>query len=247
MKTIKKPLAIAHRGYSSRFPENTLEAFDEALKNGADGFECDLRMTSDGQIVVFHDDHLKRLCGIKGSIETSLWKDLQSLRILQSQHSMPSLEEILVQFHTARINLELKSSDRPGPFVEVVVRTLGKIRPQGEIWFSSFDREVLRTLQTMDPTRKLGARSLLVETSDIERLPFYQREFKADSWNVPRQILDRPWKQTWDALGEAIPPVWIWTLDEAHDWARALQSPLPVEALISNRPVALRDFLDQGP
>jgi len=49
---------IAHRGDTTRFPENTLEAFVAALSGGADGIELDVHMTADGELIVHHDYYL---------------------------------------------------------------------------------------------------------------------------------------------------------------------------------------------
>lgn len=54
---------IAHRGFSSRHPENSLESFDAAIAAGADFVETDVRMTSDGVLVCSHDPDLKRIAG----------------------------------------------------------------------------------------------------------------------------------------------------------------------------------------
>ncbi|MBI1183120.1 hypothetical protein GC194_02530 [bacterium] len=58
-----KPLVIAHRGYSSAAPENSLAAFRKAIEAGADFFECDVRKTKDDSVVVLHDQNLKRTAG----------------------------------------------------------------------------------------------------------------------------------------------------------------------------------------
>ena len=50
-----RPLVIAHRGYSDRAPENTLAAFRLGWESGADGIECDVHLTKDGQVVCIHD------------------------------------------------------------------------------------------------------------------------------------------------------------------------------------------------
>jgi glycerophosphoryl diester phosphodiesterase len=73
---------IAHRGASADHPENTLRAIRRALLDPppAAGFECDVRLSSDGVAVVFHDDETARLTGQPGAIETrSLAGDLQRL------------------------------------------------------------------------------------------------------------------------------------------------------------------------
>ncbi|MEF3692634.1 MAG: glycerophosphodiester phosphodiesterase family protein, partial [Acholeplasmataceae bacterium] len=60
---------IAHRGYSSKAPENTVPSFTLAgEKQRFYGIECDLYTTKDGQFVVFHDENLKRMTGVDGSI-----------------------------------------------------------------------------------------------------------------------------------------------------------------------------------
>lgn len=60
------PAVIAHRGYSSLFPENTLASFAGAIDIGVDYIELDVQLTKDGQVVVFHDDDLKRITGTEG-------------------------------------------------------------------------------------------------------------------------------------------------------------------------------------
>jgi glycerophosphoryl diester phosphodiesterase len=57
----KRPLIIAHRGFSARYPENTLPAIHAAIHAGADMVEIDIQQTADNQLVVFHDDRLDRI------------------------------------------------------------------------------------------------------------------------------------------------------------------------------------------
>lgn len=56
---------MAHRGYSGKYPENTMLAFEEAAKTGADGIELDVQLTKDGQVVVIHDERIRSLCSIE--------------------------------------------------------------------------------------------------------------------------------------------------------------------------------------
>ncbi len=233
-------LNIAHRGFSSEFPENTLLAFEKGMNAGADGFECDLRLSSDGHVVVFHDDDLKRLCGISGQIETSTLKEIKQLKV-KGQESIPTLDEMLEMFHTTRINLEIKPSKRPAVIVEEVLRVLAKIQPKGEILFSSFDMDVLDALLVMDPKAKMGKRGVLVEATHIQDLPSIEGRLKPHTWNVPRQILKQRWAEKW--ANKKIYPLWIWTLDEPDDWRQCIDSKLPIEAIITNRPKMLAEYL----
>lgn len=240
---MRKILNIAHRGFSGSYPENSMLAFDEAMKAGADGFECDLRLTADGRVVVFHDDDLKRLCGQRGSIEKMNWEDVQKLRIFKKE-PIPSLEELLTTFLTTTINLEIKHSTRDAVVVEHVLRVVTKIRPQGRILFSSFSLEALKALNVMDEERRLGGLGVLVETRDIEKLPQTLHTLLPTTWNVPHQILKSPWATRWKNL--KVPPLWTWTLDQPDQWKAVEESELPFEAIITNQPAALRRFLDSS-
>ena len=241
--TEKTPMVIAHRGFSSEFPENTMLAFREARKVGADGFECDLRITADGHVVVFHDDNLKRLCGVGGTIESMNWSDIQKLRVKKSE-PIPRLEEILTEFADFRMNLELKPSARAEVLVEAVLRTLTKTRPTAPLLFSSFSRSVLECLKVMDPERRLGDLGILVESHELEKLPDLSEKFEPATWNVPAQVLQAPWAKRWPA--DKVRPLWIWTLDEPDQWRACLSSPLPVAAIITNKPAGAREFLKQN-
>lgn len=237
-------LNIAHRGFSSEYPENTLLAFEQAMNAGADGFECDLRLTADGRVVVFHDDNLKRLCGVSGSIEQMTWPEVQKLRVKLSgkpEDKIPCLEDLLTQFSTTRMNLEIKHSAREAAVVESTLRVLTKIRPQGSILFSSFSVEVLRCLQVMDAHRSLGKLGVLIESRHLDKLPMISKNFKPDTWNVPKQVLKQPWAERWK--GQEVPPLWVWTVDEPDEWRACTVSKLPIEAIITNKPAALSDFL----
>lgn len=237
---MKRILNIAHRGFSANFPENTLVAFDEGLRAGADGFECDLRLTSDGHVVVFHDDDLRRLCGRPGSIDLMTLEEVKLLRVF-GREPVPTLEEVLHQFHTTRINLEIKKSSRDAVVAETVLRVLTKTRPKGPILISSFSLEVMKALSVMDPERRLGDHGMLVTTSHIRDLPQVSEGMSFETWNVPKQILSAPWLKRWENV--SIPPLWIWTLDEPDQWNAVFASKLPFEAIITNKPDILSRYL----
>ena len=84
------PRGFAHRGlhHGTEFPENSLIAFAAALELGA-GIECDLRLTADDQIVVFHDADARRMCGSPLAIARSSLAELSRLRV--GDHPIPTL------------------------------------------------------------------------------------------------------------------------------------------------------------
>ena len=69
----------AHRGFSHRYPEATREAYEGAVKAGADGFECDVRLSKEKVLVCFHDRTTKRIAGVKKVISRTTVDELKSI------------------------------------------------------------------------------------------------------------------------------------------------------------------------
>ena len=80
-KTKHKLVIIAHRGSHLKFPENTLAAYEEAIKEGADYVEIDLRTTKDGHLVIMHDESATRMTGKKGLIKDLNYSEIRDLKI----------------------------------------------------------------------------------------------------------------------------------------------------------------------
>lgn len=100
----------AHRGLhsgSGLVPENSLAAFAAAAKAGY-GVELDIQFTADRQIVVFHDNDLKRMCGIERRVDELTYDQLKELRLLDSDQHIPLLSEALEVLDGVTVLCELK-------------------------------------------------------------------------------------------------------------------------------------------
>ena len=142
-------LNIAHRGASQDALENTLEAFDLAVEQGADMIETDLHLLRDGAIALYHDDE------IAGTAVGAL--DLAELRARLPR--APTLQETLDRCG-ARIpfNLEIKSpptGDYAG-LEKLVLREVGERGLLARTLFSSFSDSVLAKLRELEPKARLG-------------------------------------------------------------------------------------------
>lgn len=86
----------AHRGLfdNKKVPENSLAAFRNSVKYGF-GIELDVQLTKDGQVVVFHDYTLDRMCGEKGKISELTLEELRRFRLLGTEEGIPTLSEVL--------------------------------------------------------------------------------------------------------------------------------------------------------
>lgn len=207
------PRGFAHRGlhYGTEIPENSLLAFAAALELGA-GIECDLRLTADDQILVFHDVDAKRMCGSTAVIGRSTLAELGRFRVGEGPIStLPSLLKLVAG--RVPLLLEVKVQDDVWRWVPALRRELaGYAGPFGVM---SFDPRIPRLLKTNLPDVRRG----LVVRGDLP--PFRRRMamWLADAHflAVEASALGRPWVQ---ATRRRV-PVYAWTIASTDQRAQA--------------------------
>lgn len=114
-------LIFAHRGYAAAYPENTMKAFTEGAKAGAEGIELDVQMTKDGELVVIHDEKVDRTTDGTGLVKDLNLKELRQLdagnlhKSLAKKEPIPLLKEVLEWLSGNEVvcNIELKNSIIP--------------------------------------------------------------------------------------------------------------------------------------
>lgn len=113
MKQIFKEQIFAHRGFFNNedVPENSLEAFRLAAERGW-GVEFDVHLIRDGSLVVFHDSDLRRCTGAVGMIEELDLRGVKALRLLGTDHTIPTLDEVLEVLEPSHVPLivEIKAA-----------------------------------------------------------------------------------------------------------------------------------------
>ncbi len=101
-------LILGHRGYRSKFVENTIKAIQKALEYGADGVECDIQKIGSNHFVVFHDSNLLRMANIDKNLLECNKENIEIIRI-NGEEKIPFLEELLDVFPKDKfINIEIK-------------------------------------------------------------------------------------------------------------------------------------------
>ena len=144
------PLVVAHRGASSTFPENTLEAFEGAIEAGADVIETDVRLTADGVAVVLHDADVSRRTDGSGFVSELTLSEVKRLDASgggETRAEVPTLAEVLeLVSGRAGINLEIKNlPGEPGfdspeeAAVTTALRELERTSFEGSVLVSSFN------------------------------------------------------------------------------------------------------------
>ncbi len=182
-------LIVAHRGASALAPENTLSSFRRAIEMGAKAVEFDVHQSRDGELLVIHDENLKRTCGLD-----ALVKDLDASRIRSldagswfgpqfAGERVPTLRETLeLLLGRAAVHLELKQGSRYYPGIEArAVRLLKEMGGLRDSVISSFDHQALFEVRRVDFSARIGY--LLGRTPTIRALKD-TKELKAESLHL---------------------------------------------------------------
>lgn len=210
----RRILLLGHRGARAYAPENTFAAFDPALQHGMDGFEFDVRLTRNRQLIICHDPRFNHL-----SIRRSTLKQLQSACVAPEE-CPPSLPEVMQRYsNTAFLNLEVKVRG----VERLVYRVFKAFPPRRGYLISSFLPSVLREFQRIDDSLVLGTLSQTRwQLRRWRRLPV--------SFVLPNyRLLSR---RLIEEIHAAKKRVVTWTVDEPRQMLRAAE--LGVDGIISD-------------
>jgi glycerophosphoryl diester phosphodiesterase len=162
------PFLIAHRGYSTGAPENTLAAFERALDAGAEVLECDVQMSRDGEAIVMHDPRVDRTTDGTGVVRDLLWEDIRKLDAgypsrfgdAFTGQRVPRLEELFdLARGRAAVFVEIKPealADDAGGIEKSVVDAARRTRMSDHVGVLSFAPGALRRVRREAPSFPLG-------------------------------------------------------------------------------------------
>jgi glycerophosphoryl diester phosphodiesterase len=160
------PMRIAHRGGSLEAPENTMAAFRHAIELGMRYVELDVQMSSDGELVVLHDETVDRTTDGHGAVGELTFAQLRALDAgghfgpQFAGERIPTLREVLELCAEAGVGVvvEMKSPSLYPGMVEKVVALIGEMWMRGaeNIWCISFDHEAIRQVRRLDSSIPLG-------------------------------------------------------------------------------------------
>ncbi|MBR4471489.1 MAG: hypothetical protein IKS54_09305 [Erysipelotrichaceae bacterium] len=142
---------LTHRGFFNNvdIPENSLPAFRKTARNHM-GSELDVQLTSDHKLVVFHDDDLKRVCGVDKKLIDCTYEELQSYRLLSTEERIPLFEEVLKVLNPdTPLIVEIKTNRTAYDAVEEALKILS--RYQIPFTMESFDPRIVRYLKINHP------------------------------------------------------------------------------------------------
>ncbi len=238
---VEGPIAIAHRGGAGDWPENTLPAFEGAVRLGYRFVETDVHVTADGVLVAFHDDRLDRATDRTGRIGDLRWDEVARARV-DGREPIPRFEELLSSFPDLRVNVDPKADDA----VEPLVRTLRSAGALGRVCVGAFsDRrlERVRALAGPELATSMGPRAvarLLGAARGLGRGRFVEVAAQVPPTLKGRPLVTRRFVDTAHRLGVSVQ---VWTIDEPAEMDRLLD--LGVDGIMTDRPAVLREVLER--
>ncbi|MBA5776920.1 glycerophosphodiester phosphodiesterase [Stappia sp. F7233] len=227
---------FAHRGGGKEHPENSRKAFEAVRDIGYRFIEIDVQASSDGVLVVFHDDHLDDLTDGTGTLSKLPIDTIQQAKISGTEPIM-TLEEALVDFPGLRFNIDIKTDHALAPTIDL----MEKMNCLDRVCLASFSDQRLsavrqhfgdRACTGAGPAdvRALKYGSWLMPSPAVEALCA-----QIPVWHGPIRLPTRRFNRFCNARGIA---VHVWTIDEEARMRRLIRA--GVNGLITDRPTLLR-------
>lgn len=229
-------IAIAHRGFSGLYPENTMLAFEKALETGCEGIEFDVHLTADGQLVIIHDETLDRTTDGTGFVGQHTLAQLKALDASKGPHAahgpqkIPTLREYfeLIRGRDILTNIELKT----GIFwyegiEEKTLELIDEFGRRDSVLISSFNHYSILKIKELAPEIKVAflEESRLIDPAgylESHGVGYYHPMFPC---MIQQEVLA--------ALKAGGITVNVWTVDEADHMAMVMNM---VDGVITNYP-----------
>lgn len=204
-------LKIAHRGARGYEPENTLKSFQKALDLHADGIELDVHLSSDGHLIVIHDETIDRTTNGKGFVNTFTLAELKTF-LIDDQYEIPTLKEVFDLVNKkCLINIELKglgTADKVAALIEEYIAN--KNWNYGHFIVSSFNWDLLQETSNLNSNIAIG----VLTEEDVKKALAFAEVIEAEAIHPDYQLLNLENVQEMQEKGFMVLP---WTVNNPED------------------------------
>ena len=213
---------IGHRGAKAYVAENTLASFQKAIELGVDGIELDVHLSSDGKVMIIHDDTIDRTTSQKGLVNHFTAKELEALGI-------PTLEAVFdLVNQKCFINIELKTYETADKVAELIKLYVSEKNWKYEqIIVSSFDWNALQQVHFLNDKIRIG----VLTHTDLDLAIAFAKFIKAYSVHPYYHLLNAENVTKMQSKNFKVYP---WTINEPEDiiFVKSLQ----VDGIITDFP-----------
>ena len=225
----------AHRGGAWKAPENTISALQYTIDSGADYAEIDVQETKDGELILLHDDSLKRTAGVKKNVWDMTLKQVEKLDAGASFHKkfrgekIPEFTEVL-KFCKGRLdlNIEIKYNGKNKGIVNKVVRAIKENHFEDHCVVTSMNYQFLKQIKKTAPEIRTGY-IMTMTYGGVQGME------AADFFSVKHTYVDEKFVTQAHALGKE---VHVWTVNYKGDAKRMLD--MGVDNIITDDPIMVR-------
>lgn len=238
---------FAHRGFSGRYPENTMTAFEAAVDCGVDGIELDVHLSKDGEVMIMHDEALSRTTGRDGIVSDYTRAELEAIGVGKSDDgewnshpTIPSLEEYFSVIGGRVVtNIELKTAPLYYPGIEEKVAALiRRFSLEDRIIISSFNWLSVLRMKQLAPELEYA---MLFSGMRLERMGTLFREMDIRYFHPDLRIIDEGVVGDFHDNGVGVN---VWTVNDEEGIRRCLS--LGVDSVITNYPDMARKVIDDS-
>jgi glycerophosphoryl diester phosphodiesterase len=235
----RRPISvIAHRGASLEAPENTLKSFQKAITIGANYIEFDVHRSRDGNIVVIHDEKLKRTTGIDGLVQDFTTSQLSEMDAGEGEH-IPTLDEV-IHLCKGKINLQIEIKD--AGLAPKLIDTLSR-NNLGQVLISSFFHEELSVIKNLNfciPCATLDPSGFAWVTAWVHKARIIRntKGRQMEGTHPFHKIVNNQFIRLTHAAGLFVNP---WTVDDPARMRQLLE--WGVDGIITNEPRQLLGIL----
>lgn len=252
------PRVLAHRGDSACYPENTLPSFLSAKELGVDVIETDVHLSSDGKVIIWHDDTLDRETNGTGMVEHYTMQELltldagynftrdngKSFPFRGKGVTMLPFEEALMTLPDMRFNVDLKTADTA--LADAFIDIVRAHHAQERVLCASFHVSNLIYVRRASPEIATSMASEEIKPLLLRQklhLPVRREDIPGDAFQVPvRQgaikVITPGFIRTFHRLGV---PIHVWTINERTEMSRLLQ--MGVDGIFTDDPRLLLDVV----
>jgi len=237
---------IAHRGASGEYPENSLLAFEQAIKQNCHAIELDAQLHQSGEFILLHDKYVDKVTNAQGHFDQFSLAELQQLE-LGNGETIPTLHQAMKLIAgRCPVNIELKSATNTAKEMLIVVDKLkqllndlvtAKLFSWQQLIISSFNHPLLSICQKNIPTAKIATLIACCPQDYANQATL----LSAYSINPSIDCLNQELVN--DAHNRGL-EVWVYTVDRPEDISKCLA--FGVDAIFTNYPKVTQQYLNQA-